>query len=112
MGSLLGSTIIVQVGILAYVASILISFLVLPVAFNASKRALVQLEQLHLTSAGDQNGAKEVLRAAAMTYVAAVSSSAGYLIFLLISSGRALFGSASTIWDRTAVSEDLGSTPI
>lgn len=91
-GGVLGVNLIVQIGMLAYVGSILITFLVLPVEFNASKRALQQLEELHLTSPGGQDGSKQVLRAAAMTYVAGVASSAGYLIFVLISFGRSLFG--------------------
>lgn len=91
LGGFLGMPILVQAGVLAYVASILITFLVLPVEFNASKRALAQLEELNLTSPGGQTGAKEVLRAAAMTYVAGVASSAGYLIFIVLSVGSSLF---------------------
>ncbi len=91
-GGIFGLNTLVQIGVLAYVGSILITFLVLPVEFNASKRALQQLELLQLTSPGGQDGAKQVLRAAAMTYVAGVASSAGYLVFILISTGRSLFG--------------------
>lgn len=94
VGSVIGLNIVVQLGVLAYVGSILITFLVLPVEFNASKRALQQLEELHLVSPGGQDGAKHVLRAAAMTYVAGVASSAGYLLFVLVSAGRSLFGRA------------------
>jgi len=89
-GSIYGSTAMVQIGILGYVGSILLTFLTLPVEFNASKRALGQLDRLDLISADGREGAEKVLRAAAMTYVAGVASSAGYLVYLLIVGGRAL----------------------
>lgn len=92
LGGILGINSIVQLGMLAYAGSILVTLLVLPVEFNASKVALQQLEQLNLTSAGGQDGAKQVLRAAAMTYVAGIASSAGYVVLIAISAGRSLFG--------------------
>jgi Zn-dependent membrane protease YugP len=92
LGGVLGINIMVQVGMLAYAGSILVMFLVLPVEFNASKVALQQLEQLDLTAPGGQDGAKQVLRAAAMTYVAGVASSAGYVVFIAISAGSSMFG--------------------
>ncbi|MGB3564044.1 MAG: zinc metallopeptidase [Thermoanaerobaculia bacterium] len=89
-GSFYGSTAIVQIGILGYVGSILLTFLTLPVEFNASKRALSQLDRLDLVSADGREGAKKVLRAAAMTYVAGVASSAWYLVYLLFVGARSL----------------------
>ena len=89
-GSFYGSPAMVQIGILGYVGSILLTFLTLPVEFNASKRALAQLEQLDLISPDGQEGAEKVLRAAAMTYVAGVASSAWYLVYLVIVGGRSL----------------------
>jgi hypothetical protein len=64
----------------------------LPVEFNASKRALHQLDSLGLVSEDGHEGARQVLRAASMTYVAGVASSAGYIVYLLFIGGRALFG--------------------
>lgn len=92
VGSLIGSAAMVQVGILGYVGAILLTFLTLPVEFNASKRALAQLEGLGLVSAEGRKGTRQVLRAAAMTYVAGVASSAGYLVYLLFVGGRSLLG--------------------
>jgi hypothetical protein len=80
----------IQIGVLGYVGAILLTFLTLPVEFNASKRALAQLDRLDLISADGREGAKKVLKAAAMTYVAGVASSAGYLVYLLYVGGRAL----------------------
>lgn len=91
-GSFTGSLLMVQIGMLGYVGAILLTFLTLPVEFNASKRALAQLDELSLVSEDGREGARQVLRAAAMTYVAGVASSAGYLVFLLISGGRSLLG--------------------
>ena len=90
-GSLSGSMAMVQIGTLGYLAAILLTFLTLPVEFNASKRALGQLERLNLISADGREGAQKVLRAAAMTYVAGVASSAWYLLYPVFAGGRALF---------------------
>lgn len=92
VGGMVGINLLVQIGILVYAMSILITFLVLPVEFNASKRALQQLEHLKITSSDGQDGAREVLRAAALTYVAGVASSAGYLVFIAISASRSFLG--------------------
>jgi Zn-dependent membrane protease YugP len=91
-GSFYGSTALVQIGTLGYVGSILLTFLTLPVEFNASKRALAQLDSLDLISPDGQEGAEKVLKAAAMTYVAGVASSAWYLVYLIFLGGRSLFG--------------------
>jgi Zn-dependent membrane protease YugP len=89
-GSFFGSSMMVQIGVLGYVGAILLTFLTLPVEFNASKRALAQLERLDLISPDGQEGAEKVLKAAALTYVAGVASSAGYLVYLLFIGGRSL----------------------
>ncbi len=89
-GSFFGSSMMVQIGVLGYVGAILLTFLTLPVEFNASKRALAQLDRLDLISPDGQEGAEKVLKAAALTYVAGVASSAGYLVYLLFIGGRSL----------------------
>lgn len=91
-GSFYGSPMMVQIGILGYVGSILLTFLTLPVEFNASKRALNQLDRLDLISPDGREGAEKVLKAAAMTYVAGVASSAWYLVYLVFAGGRSLLG--------------------
>lgn len=90
-GSIYGSAVMVQIGVLGYVGAILLTFLTLPVEFNASKRAMEQLDGLHLISPDGREGAQKVLRAAAMTYVAGVASSAWYLVYLVFAGGRSLF---------------------
>ena len=96
VGSIMGSAMLVQVGILGYVGAILLTFLTLPVEFNASRRALAQLEGLNLVSPEGLKGTQQVLRAAAMTYVAGVASSAGYLVYLVIMFGGSLFGKSKS----------------
>jgi Zn-dependent membrane protease YugP len=91
-GSFTGSTAMVQIGTLGYAAAILLTFLTLPVEFNASKRAINQLDRLDLISPDGREGAEKVLRAAAMTYVAGVASSAWYLVYMVLIGGRALIG--------------------
>lgn len=88
LGSFVGSVALIQIGVLAYVGALLLQFLTLPVEFNASKRALGQLQRLHLMSEDEEEGARKVLRAAAMTYVASVASAAGYIIYLVLLGGR------------------------
>jgi Zn-dependent membrane protease YugP len=90
-GSLFDSLWLVQAGVIAYVGALLMQFFTLPVEFNASKRALAQLERLDLMSEQEKEGAQKVLRAAAMTYVAGVASAAGYIVYLLLAGGRMLF---------------------
>jgi Zn-dependent membrane protease YugP len=92
LGFLFGSTNLVIIAMLTYAGSMLIAFLTLPVEFNASQRALAQLERLGLVSDEGRAAAHDVLRAAAMTYVAGAASSAGYLVYLLVIGVGALFG--------------------
>jgi Zn-dependent membrane protease YugP len=92
VGMFMGSPGLVQVGILGYAGSLLLTFLTLPVEFDASRRALAELERLHLISPEGREGARQVLRAAAMTYVAGVASSAGYLVYLLVIFGGSMMG--------------------
>ena len=90
-GMLAGMPALIQAGMLAYAGALLLQFLTLPVEFNASKRALNELERLRLLSDQEKEGARKVLRAAALTYVAGVASSAGYIIYLVFVAGRSLF---------------------
>jgi Zn-dependent membrane protease YugP len=91
-GSFVGAPALVQIGLLGYVGALLLQFLTLPVEFNASKRAMLQLDRLHLLSGEEEeDAARSVLRAAAMTYVAGAASAAGYIFYLLLLGGQMLF---------------------
>ena len=60
-------------GVVAFLAVILFHAITLPVEFNASNRALTQMESLGMIMDEEQSGAKKVLSAAAMTYVASLA---------------------------------------
>lgn len=74
-------------GIYAFSAVVLFQIVTLPVEFNASSRALANLQAGGYVSASEAKGAKKVLDAAALTYVAAALMGALQLLRLLIISG-------------------------
>ena len=63
---------LVQIGILMFTLAVLFQLVTLPVEFNASHRAIETLEGQMLLDEEEIGGAKKVLRAAALTYVAAL----------------------------------------
>ena len=75
------------VGIVLFSLAVLFQLVTLPVEFNASSRALKMLESTGILSHEENKGAKKVLTAAALTYVAALASSILQLLRLLILSG-------------------------
>jgi len=83
-GGLFGSMTIANIGLMLIGIGVLMPVLTLPIEFDASKRALVELQRLKLVDEKDYDGAKSMLVAAALTYVAsAVSSMAIMGVFLL-----------------------------
>ena len=80
---------LLYIGILLLVAVLAFQVLTLPVEFNASSRALKILSNEGIVYEEEVNGAKSMLSAAAMTYVAAVISSALQILrFVLIANRR------------------------
>ena len=63
---------LVWIGTALLLAILLFQIITLPVEFNASSRALKQIDKLNLLTTDEQKGAKKVLTAAALTYVASV----------------------------------------
>lgn len=81
--------ILLELGILLYTAAVVFLLVTLPVEFNASSRAIETLETTGLLAYDEIEPAKKVLRAAAMTYVAAAAVAiANLLRLLLLASGR------------------------
>ncbi len=68
------NNILIQLGIWAFALSVLFQLVTLPVEFNASSRAIEMIEQYGILTVEENQGCKKVLRAAALTYVAAVAS--------------------------------------
>ncbi len=79
---------LVQIGILCFSFSLIFQLVTLPVEFNASHRALQAIEQGELLTSDELSGARRTLRAAAMTYVAAVAVSLAQLLRLVILFGN------------------------
>ena len=75
LGVILNSTNMIEVGVILYSLLTVFQFLTLPVEFNASHRALKVMEEADILSEEEHTGAKKVLAAAAMTYVAAMAAS-------------------------------------
>ena len=70
--------------IAAFAVTTLFSFVTLPVEFDASKRALAYIDASGIVRGGEYDGAKDALKWAAMTYVAAAMSALIILIFLIL----------------------------
>lgn len=75
-------------GIILFALAVLFQLVTLPVEFNASSRALALLEERQILPQDELEGGKKVLRAAALTYVAALAASALQLLRLIILSNR------------------------
>lgn len=83
-----GQTVLL-IGIILYGMGTLFSFVTLPVEYDASKRALVWLENENMLTAQEHDAAEDSLKWAARTYVvAAVGSLATLLYFISIYLGR------------------------
>ncbi len=80
-GALMGALGLVQLAIVLFAVVVLFQLVTLPVEFDASRRALVQVRELGLVTEGERQGAKKVLTAAAMTYVAAALAALTQLLY-------------------------------
>jgi uncharacterized protein len=88
IGLVIGATGLVTVGLILFSAVVLFQLVTLPVEFDASKRALVALDSRGLLAPDEVDGARAVLRAAALTYVAGFVASLGQLIYFFLISRR------------------------
>jgi len=75
---------LMDVGILLFAAALVFHLVTLPVEFNASSRAMEQLSKGGYLAPEETRGAREVLNAAALTYVAATAMAAIQLLRLLV----------------------------
>ncbi len=83
IGMVFASADLIMIGILLFTAVVLFHIVTLPVEFNASNRAVLQLSQLGLISTDEVPMVKKVLGAAALTYVAAALSAIANLLYYL-----------------------------
>lgn len=78
---------LLTLGILLFSLAVLFQLVTLPVEINASSRALRMLQTTGILSPDENRGARKVLTAAALTYVAALASSILQLLRLIILAG-------------------------
>jgi Zn-dependent membrane protease YugP len=88
IGLVIGVTGLVTVGLVLFAAVVLFQLVTLPVEFDASRRALVALDGQGLLAPDEVDGARAVLRAAALTYVAGFVAALGQLIYFFLASRR------------------------
>lgn len=88
IGLILGSSSLAMVGALLFGAVLLFQLVTLPTEINASRRALFTIREMGMLEGVEYKGAKKTLTAAAMTYVAAVASTALQFLRLLLLANR------------------------
>ena len=89
LGLFLYSQPMFAVGIVLFGLTTVFQLVTLPVEFNASARALATIDGTYLLDADERKGAKKVLTAAALTYVAALLSSLAQLLrYLMLFASR------------------------
>ncbi len=87
IGILLTSQTMLTAGILFFTFVVLFQLVTLPVEFNASSRALAALPASGILTDDEVYGARKVLSAAAMTYVAAAITAVLQLLYFLLRAG-------------------------
>ncbi len=88
LGLFLSFSPLVTVGIWVFSLAVLFQIVTLPVEFDASRRALLTLENTGLLSYEEIGGGRKVLKAAAMTYVASAAAAAVQLMRFVLMNGR------------------------
>ncbi len=88
LGMFMGLGFLVDAGVILFGCVVLFQLLTLPVEFNASRRALNVIESQGLLEKDEIGGAKKTLKAAAMTYVAALMTALTQLIRLIALANR------------------------
>lgn len=78
------SYVLVYAGIACFGLSLVFQLITLPVEFNASHRALAAISAGNLLTEDEENGARKVLTAAALTYVAATATALAQMLRLLV----------------------------
>ena len=80
LGMFLNSMSMIQLGILVFAVIVFFQLITLPVEFNASRRAIATLGSDQVLDTNELTGAKKVLGAAALTYVAALVAAVSQLL--------------------------------
>lgn len=88
LGFFLGFEPLAMFGVVFFAFAVVFQLITLPVEFNASRRALNVISEVDLLGEEEKIGAKKVLTAAAMTYVAALAVSVANLLRLILMVNR------------------------
>ena len=88
IGIILGLGRLAMVGAILFGAVLVFQLVTLPTEINASRRAMKTLESMYLLEGDELTGARKTLTAAAMTYVAAVASTALQFLRLVLLANR------------------------
>lgn len=88
LGSILLSDLLVGIGIALFSLSVIFQLVTLPVEFNANRRAIEAVSDGALLADGEVKGARKVLSAAAMTYVASLLQSLLILLYYITRYGN------------------------
>lgn len=88
LGYFLGFEPLIAFGLILYSAITLFQLVTLPVEFNASRRAIKVIDETNLLYDDEMSGAKKVLKAAAMTYVASMLVALASLLRLVLRFSR------------------------
>lgn len=84
IGMILSFSGLMTLGIILFSATVVFQIVTLPVELNASNRAIKNLRQMYLMDGNELKMAKKVLRAAALTYVAAAATTILQLLRLVL----------------------------
>ena len=82
-GTNIGEIIIIA-SLISLSLSVIVNLVTLPVEFDASRRAIKCIEEMHIVDDDELEGTKEMLKAAALTYVAALAVSLIYLLRFVV----------------------------
>ena len=88
IGCIFSSMNLIWLGILMEIVILLFQLITLPVEFNASSRALKNIEELNILEKSELKYSHKILKAAAMTYVASVAAAVLEILRLLLIFGR------------------------
>lgn len=83
-----GYSIVAYIGVALFGVAVLFQLITLPVEYNASNRAIKQLDNSYILDSYELDGAKKVLNAAALTYVASLAIALSQFMYLLRLVGR------------------------
>lgn len=82
-GLVMQATALAVVGLALFSSAALFALVTLPIEYNASRRALTLLQETRLLASGERPIAKEVLDAAALTYVAGLAQAISQVLYFL-----------------------------